>query len=117
MSKFYRYINEESEISKFLDNIGKKCKPFLKDFTDDIPSKFLLSGRKKPGKLFKGKVRKDREPRDTPKKYHEYADKLFYEKFGIKARSSTLFCASHPGMVKIYGNPFIIFPIGKYSLI
>lgn len=115
--KFYSWLNEENNMEEVFDKISKGCKPFLKNFIKDPINRFLVSGRKKTDNFFKGVVRKDRRPRDTDEEIHDYVDNLFDEKFGIKARSSTLFCAFHPAMVKTYGFPYLIFPIGKYDLI
>lgn len=38
------------------------------------------------------KVRKDRKPRDLDINTHNKVDEYFYEKFGIKFRSQSLFC-------------------------
>lgn len=119
MTKFYNWLNEEEDvdIQPILDDIGKKCGPYIRVLTSSTVDKFLLSGRKNKPSYFKGTVRKDRTPRDTPKHVHNYVDELFYDEFGIRARSNTLFCSMDAHAVKTYGDPYLIFPIGQYKLI
>lgn len=115
--KFYSWLNEENNMEEVFDKISKNCKPFLKNLTSNTVQRFLVSGRRKSDEYFKGTIRKDRQPTDTPEEIHDYVDNLFDEKFGIKARSSTLFCMANPTISKGYGTPYLIFPIGKYKLI
>lgn len=68
-------------------------------------------------KFVKKKVRKDRKPRDTPEDIHEWADNWFYENFGIRARSNTMFCTSEASKTKQYGELYIVFPIGNFEII
>ncbi|MFW6046289.1 MAG: hypothetical protein ACOCP4_00600 [Candidatus Woesearchaeota archaeon] len=102
---------------ELFEDISKKCAPFIKNIVSEPIKNLLVSGRKSKPDYFIGTVRKNRKPKDTPTEYHEYADKIFYEEFGIKARSQTLFCNGTPIGVKSYGNPYLIFPIGKYKLV
>jgi hypothetical protein len=44
-------------------------------------------------------------------------DKQFQKKFGVKARSQSLFCTNEYLSTLQYGNPYYIFPIGKYKTI
>lgn len=121
--KFYQYINEQDipsaapDAKLTVEEIAKKCKPFIKNLTSKTIKRLLISGRKGKPDYFVGTVREGRTPRDTPQELHEYADDLFYEKFSIRARSNALFCKMSPIEVGEYGDPYIIFPAGKYRLI
>jgi len=126
MTKFYDYINENSsnlEIYNSLDyfelyDLKNDCLPYLKNLKKDN-YKFLYSGRQsKKLNIKKKKVRKNREPLDTPKEIHNLLNQKFYEKFGVKARSESLFAISSISSAISYGESYYIFPVGKnYSFI
>ncbi|EPO0026893.1 hypothetical protein ACT5DM_004541 [Vibrio alginolyticus] len=60
-----------------------------------------------------------RLPRDLHIHIHETADGWFYERFGIKARSQTIFCTPDIEQAKEYGTPYVVtVPTGTdYKLI
>ena len=62
-------------------------------------------------------VRKNRKPQSTPSDIHEWIDDWFYEKFGVRARSNVVFGSFDKLVTVDYGEPFIIFPIGKYMML
>lgn len=61
-------------------------------------------------------TRKDRKPKNLELHIHQLADKIFYEKFGIKFRSQSVFCTGDIFSAKKYGYVAIIKPIGKYEV-
>jgi hypothetical protein len=68
------------------------------------------------------KIRTDRKPKDTPLEMHQLLDKQFQKRFGIKARSNSLFCYfrninSYLRDRSGYGVPYYIFPIGNFKTI
>ncbi len=116
--RFYNYLNEKDLDLKYIAQLlYKNCMPYLKDinFSKNFP--FLYSGRKKSKIWFKGRVRKDRKPKDTPKEIHNMLDNAFQKKFGIKARSQSLFTSFYINQTTPYGNSYIIFPIGNYEIL
>lgn len=117
--KFYNYINElDSQNEKKLVEYLKKCLPFINDLFLYGDGHFLYSGRKNLRSDYIVKsVRQDRKPLDTGKGDHKILDDSFYEKFGIRARSKTLFCTSNWSNAINYGELYYIFPIGKYEII
>jgi len=66
--------------------------------------------------IIKGTVRDDRVPRDTPKTYHKLMDKFFMNEFGFPYRTASLFTTTKISTTYDYGAPFLIFPIGDYTL-
>jgi hypothetical protein len=63
-----------------------------------------------------------RKPRDTALNIHRIADEWFYEKFGIKARSQSVFCTTDIGQAKEYRHQGSLLKINlhkdaKYTLI
>jgi len=118
--KFYSYINETNDTDKIIDIMIKKCKPFLneiKNIPDVLDGKYYLySGRDKNDKYFTQKIRKDRQPLNTPKEVHDFLDKHFQKIYGIKLRSNSLFCTLNRSDASSYGSTYIIFPIGKYKI-
>ena len=77
----------------------------------------LFSGRKKTIGWFKDSVRKDRNPRDTPREIHYLLDDMFKDKFGVRARTNSIFCYNDHFKALQYGDPYYIFPVGKYTAI
>jgi len=122
--KFKRYLNErkitsiEKNIKYIIELFEKNCKPYFDDFYSIWEGEFFISGRKSNNEAFtKKKVRKNRKPKDTPMEIHDIIDDWFYKKFGIKARSNSIFCSFNENTANEYGNPYYIIPIGKYSTI
>lgn len=53
---------------------------------------------------------KSRVPKDTSIEMHEAADRWFFEKFGIYARSSSLICTTDFSQANSYGITYQIMP-------
>lgn len=51
-----------------------------------------------------------RRPKDTPESIHKIADYWFFNKFGIYARSQTVFCTTDKEQASQYGKVYEIFP-------
>lgn len=119
MSRLTNYLNEESFMLEKIKELLQDCRPYINDLkrTNHFPNRMLYSGRSSNTIFIQRKVRKDRKPKDAPKVVHETLDQLFYNEFGIKARSQTLFTFPTWSNASYYGNPYIIFPIGKYEII
>lgn len=123
--KFLNYLNESEEAikreaMKRLELIKKDCNPYLNLLKKINYRYYLYSGRRKgySGTDFsKKQIRQDRNPKDTPDDKHQFIDNWFYENFGIKARSQTLFCTSDTTIARVYGRLYYIFPVGKYEVI
>ena len=113
--KFYRYITENKTDFNKIENDGK---PFLDDLRKiKKPPSLLYSGRKSSEDFISRKVRKNRKPKNTPERIHNWLDKWFEYKFGIKARSKSLMADNKKAIASTYGTPYIIFPVGKYKII
>ena len=120
MSRLINYLNEESFMLEKIKELLQDCRPYIRDLkrTNHFPNRMLYSGRSSDGMWIERKVRKDRDPKDTPKVVHETLDQLFYNEFGIKARSQTLFTFPTWSNASNYGTGvFMIFPVGKYEII
>ena len=126
--KFYKYISEYDSLNygkedlthrelQIVETLEQRCRPFLKDWKRCKSKKLLMSGRKRVSSSFIGEIRKDRRPYMTLTPVHNIMDDVFEEKFGYRARSQSLFCSTLWNVAEGYGNPFIIFPIGKYEII
>jgi len=59
------------------------------------------------------KTRFDRKPTDTPQVIHDIIDVWFFNKFGIKARSQSIFTTPKLTFAKRYGVPTAILPKGN----
>src|SRR6056297_324818 len=113
-------INDKQDANKRLQLIKKDCQPYINILKKISFMYYLLSGRSSGyGSLDfdKKKVRQNRKPKDTPEEINQWVDKWFYKKFGIKARSQTLFCTSDKSSARNYGKIYYIFPIGNFEVI
>lgn len=63
------------------------------------------------------KVRKDRVPTDTPEVLHYLMDGYFFKKFGVKARSQTVFVSQSINFAKRYGAAVGVIPKGPAKYI
>lgn len=121
--RLINFINEGSnkgidDYDEAIDFMEKNCKPFLKDWKNIKSDDFLYRGKKGISHdIFIGDVRKNRMPMSTKKSTHDEFDRLFYNKFGVKARSQCLFCTSDAINAATYGKEWIIFPVNKYKII
>ena len=112
--RFYNYINEKFELgdipSKKMEQFMYDCLPVLKDIKKS--REFLYSGRKTNDEIIKRKIRKNRKPSDVSIDFHKVFDEAFQKKFGVKARSNTLFTTKNENTAKGYGTVYYVFPIG-----
>lgn len=118
--KFLKYLNEKDlTIEEIKQILYKDCKPYLKQLTKINFKKreLLISGRKDQTPFGTKDIRKDRKPRDTKLEIHNWIDEQFYKKFGIKARSQTLFCTGDLSQASNFGYTHYIFPIGNFEVI
>jgi len=113
-----QYITEskEQDISKFIKNVKKDCKPWLSAIKN-CTNKVIYRGY--VGKFIdKKNVRTDRKPKDMPPALHKELDSIFYEKFGWKPRSEGLFVSPHIYVGATYGNSGgVCFPTGKFKFV
>jgi hypothetical protein len=116
--KFKQYLNESVSVDQAIDMIKKKCAPFYKDFTRFPFEGFLYSGRRSNSSdIIEKPIRTDRRPMDTKIDISAELDDMFYKKFKVKPRSSSLFCIADERDAATYGTPYVIFPVGQYKLI
>jgi hypothetical protein len=115
--RYSNFINEkrsEHTIEDILYNLYYKCEPFLKELLKKGNYDLLYSGRDSQKDYFEKKVRKNRYPSDTPDELHQELDKEFKKKFGVPARSNSIFCTGDFKTASSYGiNPYSIYAIGK----
>jgi len=69
-------------------------------------------------KLVKGQGgRSSRRPRDSSSSQHDAADAWFEQKFGVYARSKSLFASGNKHSLSDYGDTYIVLPKGHMSVI
>jgi len=116
-----KHINESRDIDHELTiyRLITEAKPYLKDMKyDKADQDHLYSGREYEGRFFfDKKIRTNRYPKDTPDDLHKTLDSMFKKKFGINARSNSMFATGSIQTATTYGNPYIIIPKGKYNVI
>ena len=115
MSKFYSWLNEQSEeeIERVKRTLKKRCMPFLKEF--DAP---IYRGYNKgiSGLMSRKITRKDRVPRFIPKEVHEELDDLLESIYGWRPRSNGIFTGDEITAAN-FGKLYMFFPVGKYQYI
>ncbi|WP_415396242.1 hypothetical protein [Sulfurimonas sp. CS5] len=61
-------------------------------------------------------TRKNRKPKHLPLELHEKVDEYFFNKFGIKFRSQSVFCTGKMKSALDYGKVAIIEPVGHFEI-
>lgn len=123
--RLQRHLNEDDRaqetIAKGWEMIQKYCKPFLKEWMPVVKS----WNKKKMPWLFRGshadlndiyglkKVRTNRNPMNLTDKAHAIIDDLMYKHFKIRGRTQCVFTSGHYD--PLYGNAYLIFPVGQYK--
>ena len=118
--RFIKYINESGSLEslniqpeEFVKTIKRDCSKY---FTELYPC-FLYRGMEAFNAIVGyGIPRLDRKPKDTHQVVHEMADEWFLKKFGWRARSQGLFVSTKE-YVGLYGDKYIIFPVGDYKYV
>jgi len=111
-----KFINERIEIpndKEVTELLLRKCGKWIKESNGEPAYRGML-GKKQWGKF---NVRQDRQPKDSPKVYHEMMDKDFKKEFGWFARSAGLFVTGNEDTSDLYGDPYVIFPIDNFRYI
>lgn len=124
MIKFNQYLMEDEnekelkKLKKYMIKIKKECQPYLKAIGNDTMKYQMFRGVKKSKKIvFKMKVRKDRRPLDTALDIHKLLDDAMYKHHKIRGRSQCLFATGSKGDAAVYGEPYMIFPIGSFKFL
>jgi len=114
-----KYKEEQAVIlADAIEKIKADCQPFL----NECGGKFLYRGMKKGIQYFtRRQVRMDRKPESSSKFVHNVMDEWLHKKFGIKARSTTVFTTADfqqsAGYSGGYGGAYAIFPIGDFKFV
>lgn len=66
--------------------------------------------------FIKGIVRADRNPRDTPRRWHDFFNTFFQREFGHPYRSDSMFVFTKEYDTNDFGAPYAVFPIGDYTI-
>ena len=114
------YGNYGVSFEGVINELFKKSYPFIKELVReikhfDVDHSFLLSGRDNREDFFLKKVRQDRDPMDISQELQELIDDEFYKEFKIHPRSTSIFCTGRRSVATNYGNPYMVFPVNKYT--
>lgn len=111
---------QQKQLQLMISAIRTGCAPWLKE-TDAPLFRGVSSDSasvKQLGKtpMLVGTVRQNRKPKDSSPELHHILDDAFEREFGVKARSTSLFCSFSYGTANSYGagRPHIIFPRGEF---
>ena len=128
---FKNFLLEESDdntenLEELISKIKRECSEFInnpkikQNYLDHYH--FLLRGINDTelppindnalsvSRIFSGKIRKDRQPRDSSSHWHNFLDDVFKEKLGVKLRSETLFTCFDSNIAADYGALIIVIP-------
>ena len=101
-----------------MERLSKDCKPFLNLIGSQVTKYKLYRGMpfmKKADSMTKKQIRlDDRKPMSSAQVKHERYNHFFQEVFGQPFRNAMFATGSHK-MAQYYGEPFMVFPIGKFD--
>ena len=107
VKKLVKFANDISPWLKYCDNNGIKNRLFWRGTNHFLNNKFQLR-----------KMRKSRNPVDMNEYTHDQFDDAFYNCFGIRARSQSVFCFSRGRRARHYGDHInVVLPKGKFDII
>jgi len=100
---------------KLRDELEDKCQPYIKHLKGC--NSLLIRGSKQKIKYYsKFTTRQDRIPRlIDDRDLHKMMDNWTQKNWGFKARSQSVFTSTREHNAKMYGKPYIMFPIGKFD--
>lgn len=125
MKTFKQYLITETaedykqgQLQYWAEQIVRDCKPAI-DAAGGVIEYHVYRGIKSSEPFMKKDVRKNRRPLDTPEFVHDIMDQWFYDNYGIRFRSNSMFVWGRPTKVdaKHYGNTYMVFPIGQFNFI
>ena len=115
----YDRLGFQAPYVKFIQEIGRHCKPYLSQFStlEEAFTTGLFRGiRNNPPYAIKNVRLDDRKPLgmnpDTMVDVNEY----FNEKFGAPFRFSAL-CTGEKMLAQAFGDPYVVFPSGDYRFL
>jgi hypothetical protein len=121
-----RYLKEaDMSLQDIVEILKRDSKPILTQLKK--AKRFLWRGRR--GIFTAGQLlpvtndilevypRKDRKPAQSHPVDHAAFDRAFKERFGWNVRSEGVFATSKRSEARIYGEPYLFFPVGKYEIV
>lgn len=118
MLSYRKFIQEqENDVGEIVEKIISDCQPFLDAIDGEVNEYRMYRGIKSNEDFMKKKIRSNRKSSSTPSRVQEAIDDYFEEQFGIRYRSNSMFASGSSTTVHNYGNPYIVFPIGKYQIL
>lgn len=111
MTKFLKFLNENTSAETVIKTIEKECSQFLKEI--DYRN-FFYRGYKNTASFIKKTPRTDRRPLTTPIVWHDAFNYALKKKVGWKVRSEGVFASQSINEVIIYGEIYLFFPSNGY---
>ena len=100
--------------SEFIERVKNECSEYLKNSSaEDAMFRGIADFSKQ---FYVCKPELNRKPTDTNKFAHSELDKLFFEKFGKKYRSTAVFATTSLVRARVYGHVYYVFPTDGYTL-
>lgn len=111
--KFYHYINEQ-ELDEHINLIKKDCSYYLNLLDKHNLENPFYRGILTDAFFTRKQVRKNRQPKATNiEAFNEIND--YFEDKGHVRRDNSVIATSNEKWVQIFGNLYMIFPIGKFD--
>ncbi len=133
MKTFKQFILEDKiDRIELIDLLKDKCLPFLnatnysgnfllravKNYPQNINT-YEVTFQNTASTVYELSVRKDRKPLSFTKPVHKKLDDWFFDNFGVKHRSQSLFCFGNdasPTQLRTFGaHTIAIFPMGDFK--
>lgn len=104
----------ESKSTNILKQLQRDCAPYIDQNPFYLPlyRGMVLDNEKTITKM---QVNKQRSPTMSSMFYHEEYNKYFLKHFNKPYRSCSVFSTGNKFQAKEYGDPFVIYPIGKFD--
>ena len=106
----------ERDCASYIKQVGFKM-PLYRGMEKVSNPAFIIETPDEDVPVYKKRVRLDRVPSAFSVEMHSMIDNWFNEKFQIKARSQTVFATGDKMDALLYGEAFIIFPIGEFKYV
>lgn len=118
MATFKQFLLEsEADAIELIDRRAADIRRFARQSGLDMTTEKTTLWRGASGVLgaVEWETRRDRRPLNTPRMMHEMADQFFYDKFGYRYRSGSVFATRVKSVAAAYGPVCAVIPLGDYE--
>lgn len=102
---------QELPLDQAASLINRDCRPFLRQ----SKGKIVYRGMVENGWFIKKQTRQERKPKDSTLQLHNFVNKVLNDLGFVANRSNSVFVTGHRDRTRMYGNTYVVFPIGPFS--